>query len=342
MDKKAYQREIVQSNFIFYAPSIHTGGGLVLLKEILDIKDFINNCRYIYLDERIKSQLNLPDSIKNIIFIKSRLLAEWKLKKDCKTDDTILCFHGLPPLFPVKSKVIVFLQNRILLESLKNNNYSFRILLRKIWLCLGAKPNVRYIVQTLSMLNIAKEFLGKNINITILPFAPQNSTIKTKNSSVKKFDFIYPASGESHKNHLNLFKAWKILADENIKLSLAVTINTELYPELSKELQKYNLNIINLGEISLNEVLKLYPQTSAVIYPSKSESFGLPLIEATEYKIPIIASELDYVRDVANPVQTFDPSSPLSIARAVRRFLNNSEAVININSAEEFLKESVK
>ncbi|MCC8467392.1 MAG: glycosyltransferase [Rickettsia endosymbiont of Eriopis connexa] len=110
---------------------------------------------------------------------------------------------------------------------------------------------------------------------------------------------------------------------------------------MQEYIQKYQLNIVNLGEMSSNEVLDLYTQVSALIYPSKSESLGLPLIEATEYKIPIIASELDYVRDIANPKETFDPNSSVSIVRSVRRFLSNNESPIIINSAEEFLKKVI-
>ncbi|XVN41148.1 MAG: glycosyltransferase [Rickettsia endosymbiont of Argas persicus] len=347
MDKNSYQQRILKNNFIFYAPSIHTGGGLILLQEILNTKDFTNNFRRIYLDESAKNKLNLSSFSENIIFIKSRLLTEWKLKQNCKTNDTILCFNGLPPLFPVKGKVVVFLQNRILLEPIQGNNYSIfnklSIFLKKAWLNLrGSKKNIKYIVQTPSMLYSAKKFLGEDINIEILPFASQYKPIQKQDSNPKKFDFIYPASGELHKNHLNLFKAWKILADIGIKPSLALTINAKLYSELSQELQRYKqeyqLDITNLGEVQQAEILNLYTQVSALIYPSKSESFGLPLIEAKQYNLPILASELDYVRDVVNPIQTFDPNSPLSIARAVRRFLNNNEDLIDIKPSEEFLK----
>ena len=345
MDKEASQQTL-KNNLIFYAPSIHTGGGLILLKAVLNSKDFTNNWKHIYLDERVKTKLDLSHAIKNIIFIKSRLLAEWELKKNCKINDIVLCFHGLPPLFPIKGKVIVFLQNRILLEPLKNNKYSILTSLKKIWLHLGSRyNNIKYIVQTPSMLRVAKECLSQDIDIAVLAFIPQNNQVKKKNSDFKKFDFIYPASGESHKNHINLLKAWSMLADIGIKPSLALTVNVELYPEAAKKLensiQEYKLNVINLGEIPSNEVLDLYTRVSALIYPSKSESLGLPLIEATEYKIPIIASELDYVRDVANPKETFDPNSPTSIARAVRRFLNNNESLIAVNSVEEFLKAAI-
>ena len=84
------------------------------------------------------------------------------------------------------------------------------------------------------------------------------------------------------------------------------------------------------------------PASSALIFPSRTESFGLPLIEAMHHGLPILAPELDYVRDVVTPIETFDPSSPISIARAVRRFLGNAEPTAQIHSAEDFLLEVLK
>ena len=68
----------------------------------------------------------------------------------------------------------------------------------------------------------------------------------------------------------------------------------------------------------------------------------LPLIEAMYYGLSIIASELDYVRDVFVSVETFDPDSPVSIARAVRRFLGNAELTVQFHSAEAFLAEVLR
>ena len=76
-----------------------------------------------------------------------------------------------------------------------------------------------------------------------------------------------------------------------------------------------------------------------MIFPSTSESFGLPLVEAAHLGLPILAPELDYVRDVCSPVQTFDPTSPLSIARAVKRFLKVPEPELSLRSQQEFWDE---
>ena len=82
--------------------------------------------------------------------------------------------------------------------------------------------------------------------------------------------------------------------------------------------------------------MALYANSRALIFPSKSESFGLPLVEAANMGLPIIAAELDYVRDVCIPVQTFDPDSPVSIARAVRRFLSAPEPCVTLRTPTEF------
>ena len=75
-----------------------------------------------------------------------------------------------------------------------------------------------------------------------------------------------------------------------------------------------------------------------LIFPSFFESYGLPLVEANHYKLPVIASELDYVRDILDPVETFDPNSAKSISRSVKRFLNIKEKKTDIVAPVEFIK----
>lgn len=47
-----------------------------------------------------------------------------------------------------------------------------------------------------------------------------------------------------------------------------------------------------------------------------------PYRGARAARLPVVAAEKDYVRDVVEPAQTFDPESAVSIVRAVRRFLS--------------------
>ena len=69
-----------------------------------------------------------------------------------------------------------------------------------------------------------------------------------------------------------------------------------------------------------------------------SESLGLPLLEAKECNLSIIASELDYVRDVCEPNFTFNPLSPFSIAHAVKRYLKIEMPLDKPISSKSFIK----
>jgi hypothetical protein len=138
---------------LIHAPNIHTGGGLVLLRAVLlECNFFIN---FAQLDIRANRQLAFPFGGK-IHFVNrsifSRIYAEWRLFRAAKTDDVVLSFHGLPPLFPTRAKVVVFIQNRLLIDSSSLAEYPLNIRLRlemeRLWCSLFQSRCSRYIVQT--------------------------------------------------------------------------------------------------------------------------------------------------------------------------------------------------
>jgi glycosyltransferase involved in cell wall biosynthesis len=335
---------------IIHAPSVHSGGGMTLLRSILSIPNL--KIKLLQLDSRGVQTLHLSRDVFNYhsyhASVWDRLRAEFRLWINVKSTDVVLCFHGLPPLLPLKGQIVVFIQNRILLENELLEGYPFltkvRLTVERCWLRFFHQPNYRYIVQTPSM-QIALQKLWKDADVSVLPFAPvfETQSIKNEFQHEKNFDFLYIASGEAHKNHLNLLEAWRILAGEDLKPTLALTVSTEAFPKLCAEITKYTkehgLYITNLNLVESSKIHTLYQSASALIFPSTTESFGLPLIEAKQFGMPILASELDYVRDVVEPVETFNPSSPVSIARAVKRFMGCKEDAIKVKSAKEFLEE---
>ena len=57
------------------------------------------------------------------------------------------------------------------------------------------------------------------------------------------------------------------------------------------------------------------------------------------FNLPILAGELDYIRDLIDPIQTFDPNSSISIYRAVKRFLNIPFDRTPILTPKQFVRE---
>lgn len=338
---------------ILHAANVHCGGGLALLKELAVNRSISFN--WVHLDVRAKGILEFPlDVIKYHVkpSILSRFLAEWRLWRNVTINDIVLCFNGLPPLFHLSGQAVVFVQNRILVEQGSLFEYpiktKLRLLVERFWLRSLQRHATRYVVQTQSMAAALKSIMGEDVEICVFPFANIDSLFLTGNAPnvESKFCFAYVASGEAHKNHAMLLEAWRLLAESSLYPSLALTIDQSQHPLIHAEIlrvaSEYSLNIVNLGQLTAEGVAELYRCSTALIYPSKTESFGLPLVEAAQYKLPILASELDYVRDVVVPIETFDPNSPVSISRAVRRFLGDAELTVHIHSPEEFLANVLK
>ena len=77
-----------------------------------------------------------------------------------------------------------------------------------------------------------------------------------------------------------------------------------------------------LAGISDEMLLKLYAGSAALLAASEGEGFGLPLIEAAQHGIPIIARSLPVFREVAGDhAYYFDGLAPADLARAVEDWL---------------------
>ena len=338
---------------ILFAPNVHTGGGRVLM-EALDAAS-AGRIDQAIIDFRLHAVSPAFSRETTLLVhnrIGSRLYAEWQLWRSARVGDTVLCLHSLPPLLPLRARVVVLIQNRLLLERSPLTDFAWktrvRIVIERLWGKLLQGHCNRYMVQTPTVATVLSSWLRRPVPVVVVPFAAQATpgTAPLASPAPKQFDFVYVASGEAHKNHQRLLQAWRLLADAGLKPTLALTVDRQQYPPLARDIERHasqlGLNIVNLGTLTAAEVSGLYCNAAALVYPSLIESFGLPLIEAAQHGLPIIAAELDYVRDVAFPVQTFDAQSAVSLARALLRFLGHTEQPLRIYSASQFLEEALR
>ena len=332
--------------------NIHQGGGLYLLRSLIKAVDPNRKCLLI-LDKRLSADATVARHHK-VQWISPTILHRLNVNKWLfkNTDyfDTVLCFGNLPPLIKLKGRVIVFVQNRYLIDHVALSQFPFkdqiRLFFERLWFSMGMRNASLYIVQTLSMKQLLEKKLGNQVPIRVCPFVADSNGYKRDSldfhySKNNIYDFVYVASGEPHKNHLRLLEAWKLLAQEGIYPSLCLTLDGVRSMGLCRRLEdlsrEYGLRISNIGSVAHEEILALYNKSGAVIYPSKFESLGLPLIEARQAGLPVLAPELDYVRDVLDPEQVFNPDSPTSIARAVKRHMGIGEVSLPLMGAPQFL-----
>lgn len=267
----------------------------------------------------------------------------------------MLCFGNLPPIFKSRARVVVFLHNRYLVSdmSLAGLGLRTRIRLRleRLWFKRFSRNVDEFLVQTPSMKSDLEKTLGidftaaRSVAINIKPVIDSKAGYARRGEENRTVfsgpDFVYVASGDAHKNHRCLIHAWCLLAQDGLFPTLVLTIDSGNFSDLcdwiAEQSRVFNLRISNRGVIKAQEIIELYASSGALIYPSVFESFGLPLIEARQAGLPIIASEMDYVRDILDPADTFDPSSPKSIARAVKRFKGVDENSLALENASGFL-----
>lgn len=123
---------------------------------------------------------------------------------------------------------------------------------------------------------------------------------------------IYPSSGYSHKNHKLLSK---INPDLDFPISdIIVTLDKHSNPASHFPWIKC------VGFLTSEELKKIYSTIDGLIFLSKEESYGFPLVEAMFVGIPIICPDLPYARNLCGDKAIyFDPDSPESLILAIKR-----------------------
>ncbi|HEY3966227.1 MAG TPA: glycosyltransferase [Planctomycetaceae bacterium] len=339
---------------IIHAPNVHTGGGRVLLTELLaSLSPYVRGAAI--LDGRLELPFALPDDMVETRVspsLRDRLRAERLLAQTADDDSQILCFGNLPPLMRCRGKVSVFLHNRHLVSQTDLSGFSLRARLRlraeRAWIRIYAPRVDEWIVQTESMRLLVANRVGIDTRIRVLPFVTDLSQAAGDKRDpterpLEQVDFCYVASGEPHKNHRKLIEAWVLMSQEGLLPTLRLTLDRreecELCSWIEAQKLRFGLRIDNVGRVPPHKIPRVYRSSRCEIHPSWCESFGLPLIEAKGFGLSIVAAELDYVRDVVVPDETFDPHSARSIARAVARFLGRPAVMPQLPSGKFFLSQ---
>jgi glycosyltransferase involved in cell wall biosynthesis len=162
---------------------------------------------------------------------------------------------------------------------------------------------------------------------------------------VKKKYFIYSGSAYPHKNLANAIKAIKILNDETDELVLLVITSPRgIFAErLLKQVKNLKAErfVKYIGFVSDAELGSLFNKSLAFIYPTKSEGFGLPGLEAMQAETLLICSNIAVLKEVYDEKAIyFDPNDAGDIKDAMEMVLNmdDGERVKRIAVALDFLK----
>jgi glycosyltransferase involved in cell wall biosynthesis len=141
----------------------------------------------------------------------------------------------------------------------------------------------------------------------------------------KKF-IMYVGRPLPHKNLDRLIDAFGQIQKNQPDLHLVLAgKKDELYRRIAKRVKQESFeNVVFTDFISDGQLRWLYENTSAYVFPSLSEGFGLPGLEAMIAGAPVVSSNATCLPEVyKDGAQYFDPLDIDDMAKAITKVLNN-------------------
>jgi glycosyltransferase involved in cell wall biosynthesis len=233
----------------------------------------------------------------------------------------VFCFANTPPPIKLSVPVYTYSHNQKLFEAAKRptKKMHWGPFVKYLYIVRYNRNTDYYIVQTEHMVRwIVALKLKKERQCMLLPFYDANrfSGAHTPFDQRPADEFVYISTPSPQKNHGALLDAWELLHTQGHHPLLHVTID-DTAPGLLQRVGQMTAKGIKIINHKFLDPRELYFTRRYLIYPSIMESFGLPLIEAAESGMKVLASDLPYVKDVVIPSISFNPYVPQSIADAV-------------------------
>ncbi len=131
---------------------------------------------------------------------------------------------------------------------------------------------------------------------------------------------LYVGKRQGYKNFSNFIKAFSI--SEKLKKEYKIYCFgggrfTKMELQLFKE-YKIKSDLIQYFEGDDNILVHLYKNANALVYPSRYEGFGLPILEAMSFDCPVICSNNSSIPEIGgDAVKYFNPNSIEDIESAI-------------------------
>lgn len=161
--------------------------------------------------------------------------------------------------------------------------------------------------------------------------APQNDI------QIQKPFFIYIGNFYPHKNVERLIEAYaKVKSDTRlILIGPDDFFSHRLLQYINKLKQEKKIYFYHNPD--KEELVYFYKNALALIHPSLSEGFGLPIIEAVYFQLPIIASDIAVFKELLNNKYiSFNPTSPQDMARKLSDFIKSKTKANRTNLPAKF------
>lgn len=188
----------------------------------------------------------------------------------------------------------------------KDFKYSKKVFLFSLFYKYLYKLNVRkndYVI-------VQQDWISREISrligidekdIIVMPAEKKEKLININTTKEMPYMFFFPSVSRHFKNFEVICNAVRILNErgysEKFQVVLTIDGNEDRYAE---EIVSNNSDLKNVnftGYLPMEEVDQYYQKSSCLIFPSKMETWGLPISEAKQYHLPMLVADLPYAHE---------------------------------------------
>ena len=163
----------------------------------------------------------------------------------------------------------------------------------------------------------------------------KNSKLKTQNLlkmlKIKTPYIIYVGNAYPHKNLERLLDAFKILINHHSTrvTNLVIVCLRDVFSErLNAEIAKRDLEsqVALCGYLESKDLKLLFDYAKAYVFPSLSEGFGIPGLNAMAANIPVVCSDIPTLQEIYQDAALyFDPGNSGDIADKIKKILEDQK-----------------
>lgn len=299
----------------------------------------------------LRSQLDMP---RNMSFVTPAnklvkpLRSLWRIKgivNDLKRDGVDI-YHGLTGELPlglseagIKSVVtihdLIFMRHPEYYSPIDVAIYKwkFRNAIRQANRIIAISECTRRDIMELgeiddSRIHVVYQSCDTRFRLQVSP--EQKQDVRARYSLPKRY-VLFVGTIEERKNALLAAQALPYLSDE---IHLVLVGRQTAYAKTITSFARQNglANRIHmLSGVPTSDLYAIYQQAECFVYPSRYEGFGIPVIEAIQSRLPVIACTGSCLEEAGGPDNVYvDPDEPQEMAMAIKSITDNPDAARQI------------
>lgn len=267
------------------------------------------------------------------------------VKAAIKRCDILLCTDYFVPYAHLGFKTVAVFHDAFFFENKEHYHPLFIWLFRRIALPSAARCSYIIVPSDYAKKQIHRYYreLPADKLVTIYEgpktlskeYEPANhATILSKLGIHEKKYLLHVGVMNKRKNIPFLINAYKQLLENgnDYKLVLAGSLNTSQYIDDSAKIlntiAQNNLQqqVVLTGYLSDEELAVVYQHAFLYVFPSLNEGFGLPIVEAFAYGVPVIVSNNTCLPEIgADAVLTFDPFDETDLVAKMQAVIGSAD-----------------